>query len=397
MKDSRKTKAQLIAELDGLRQHATQQNREMTIQSALEQVRARALAMQTSADLFSVTAVLHEQMAAVGIEAIATAIEVVDLEGESLQSAAMVGGDLSSPWQTIDLASFRTIPVHVRLLAAYQRGEITYTAQLEGEELSAYWTFWRERLFAVNPEARDREFANRPRVSMTHVFFPRGWIYLELGRVIGEPGEGEYQVVDDDPPTAADLETIKRFADVFDFAYSRFLELKQKEEQNRELTVQNALERVRARALGMRSSDDIGEVTTQLFREFRDLGIPMRRSGIWILDVEPGKGEIWLTEPSGALLKGEPFDTSVMAERRDMARTFEAFKEGERFLYFDYTVAEIVDAVFFFRDRLHMSLEYMGEDAKVIANRLCRVDGASCPAPPPSDPSERISRTRLLR
>jgi signal transduction histidine kinase len=751
VKDSRKTKAQLIAELDGLRQHATQQNREMTIQSALEQVRARALAMQTSADLFSVTAVLHEQMAAVGIEAIATAIEVVDLEGESLQSAAMVGGDLSSPWQTIDLASFRTIPVHVRLLAAYQRGEITYTAQLEGEELSAYWTFWRERLFAVNPEARDREFANRPRVSMTHVFFPRGWIYLELGRVIGEPGEGEYQVVDDDPPTAADLETIKRFADVFDFAYSRFLELKekegqnreltiqnalervraralgmqtsadlngvvwvlleqsravghpvfvvqiglmaghdqaevwgadvfstrqdtshphhfhgapahgedvkaarsrgepwhvgelpaaarsqaawrsqmaatadcpadarawveaaagtlyshrvffkegivayhaprcmddgelidlkrftdvfdfaygrflelrqkedqnreltiqnalervraralgmqtsdelgevsatlldalgdlgfdsfwcsinlfdfdgnefsaavqlagakdlvmgvfplveldvegtkvgsllaafrrqqeyhtwehagtekdahlaywtaavqrtnpdfvlpqrtadadrifefdslfhdgslsiatseavteeeqtvlkrltnvfdfaysrflelkQKEEQNRELTVQNALERVRARALGMRSSDDIGEVTTQLFREFRDLGIPMRRSGIWILDVEPGKGEIWLTEPSGALLKGEPFDTSVMAERRDMARTFEAFKEGERFLYFDYTVAEIVDAVFFFRDRLHMSLEYMGEDAKVIANRL---------------------------
>ena len=48
-------------------------------------------------------------------------------------------------------------------------------------------------------------------------------------------------------------------------------------------------------------------MTTLLFREFNDLGIQVRRSGIWILDVEPGKGEIWLTEPSGVVRKGKVF------------------------------------------------------------------------------------------
>ena len=46
-----------------------------------------------------------------------------------------------------------------------------------------------------------------------------------------------------------DLAVAKRFTDVFDYAYGRFRELEEKEAQNRELTIQNAIERVRAQRM----------------------------------------------------------------------------------------------------------------------------------------------------
>ena len=171
-----------------------------------------------------------------------------------------------------------------------------------------------------------------------------------------------------EPMTEEDIQTSCRFAKVFGFAYDRFLQLKRLEAQNRELQVEAALERVRSRAQGMRSSDDIGEVTTQLFREFNDLGIPVRRSGILILDVEPGKGEIWMTEPSGAIRKEKPFDTSEMDGHPDMARVYEAYKQGEPHFHTELSVAETVDLVFFYRDRLHMALEFADEDPAMIAD-----------------------------
>ena len=195
-----------------------QQNRELTIQNALERVRAQALGMQTSDELYAVCVVLDEQLPALGVRSASTAIEVLDRDAETIQTAAIVSGQ-PSPWQTIALESFRTVPMHCRVLQAYEHGDIAYATQLDGEECREYLRFWRDRMVAVNP---------------------------------GSEAGG--------------------FADVFDFAYGRSLELKQKEDQNRELTIQNALERVRARALGMQSSDELTEVNAVLFEQLRGLG-----------------------------------------------------------------------------------------------------------------------------
>ena len=51
--------------------------------------------------------------------------------------------------------------------------------------------------------------------------------------------------------TREEKDTVNRFAAAFEFAYNRFRELQEKEDQNRELTIQNAIERVRAQAQGM--------------------------------------------------------------------------------------------------------------------------------------------------
>ena len=80
--------------------------------------------------------------------------------------------------------------------------------------------------------------------------------------------------------TDAEMAVLKRFADVFGFAYDRFLELQEKEERNRELEVENALERVRAKALGMQRSDELSEVSETLFDQFDGLGFSIFRLSV---------------------------------------------------------------------------------------------------------------------
>ena len=67
------------------------------------------------------------------------------------------------------------------------------------------------------------------------------------------------------------LAVAMRFTDTFGFAYSRFLELEEKEQRAREAEVEASIERVRARALGMQESADIGEVAKTLFTELDQL------------------------------------------------------------------------------------------------------------------------------
>ena len=59
-----------------------------------------------------------------------------------------------------------------------------------------------------------------------------------------------------------------------------------------ELAMQNALERIRARAQAMRRSDELAEVASLVFREFKELGIELWRSGFWILDTGTDTGEV---------------------------------------------------------------------------------------------------------
>jgi len=257
------------------------QNRELRVQNSLEHIRTRALGMQESDDLYSVTNVLHEQMAAVGIQSIVTSIEVVDRENGMFRTAAMLESVEMTDWEEITMASFQAIRAHNRMLEAYDRGDDVLVTRLEGEECREHQQFWIEKLFESNPEARDLGYPDQSSVSFALFFFSRGWIFLELGSTVGDRGEPGFQLIEGDPLSEEEQGVVKRFAKMFDFAYSRFLELKEKEDQNRELTIQNALEQVRARALGMQESGEIMEVARLNWEVMTGLGFDLLLSSIF--------------------------------------------------------------------------------------------------------------------
>ena len=87
-----------------------------------------------------------------------------------------------------------------------------------------------------------------------------------------------------DPPQE-DLDTLVRFAGVFDLAYRRFEDLKSAERRNRETQIELALERVRSKTMAMHNSDDMANTVVTLFEEVLKLGLDNDiRCGIGILE-----------------------------------------------------------------------------------------------------------------
>jgi len=78
----------------------------------------------------------------------------------------------------------------------------------------------------------------------------------------------------------------KRFAAVFGQTYTRFLDLQKAEAQAREAQIEASLERVRAGAMSMHTSEDLSNTVNIFFRELKTLGIRPIRCGVGQIDAE---------------------------------------------------------------------------------------------------------------
>src|SRR5213075_508256 len=81
-------------------------------------------------------------------------------------------------------------------------------------------------------------------------------------------------------------DVFKRFRNVFEQTYTRFLDLQKAEAQAREAQIEAALERVRSRTMGMQKSHELLEAAALLYNELFKLGIPTLTSGYVLMDEE---------------------------------------------------------------------------------------------------------------
>ena len=262
MKDTTKNKKQLIEELSELR-------RERVVEQALERVRTRVQSMQRSEELSEVAVTLWEEFATLEMKIRRTAISLVDLEndkseiwtttveGEPMQVARFE----AQKWKTAPASGMREI------VAAYARGDRTpQTASFSQDEFAANLRWMSDELGLKFPNY-DRDGV--PDHTVYHaLYFPDGFLVLNtFDQLLPE----------------ADVAIAQRFADVFGFAYDRFVELQRLEGQNRQLEtrareakLEAAAERVRAAAMEMRSADDIHRVVGVVRRELIALGFSER-------------------------------------------------------------------------------------------------------------------------
>ncbi len=68
--------------------------------------------------------------------------------------------------------------------------------------------------------------------------------------------------------------------------------------KNRKIEVENALDKVRAKAMEMRSSAELSETSTILFQQLKELKIDALRTGVGIFDDENTAIELWITSVS---------------------------------------------------------------------------------------------------
>ncbi|PWN05775.1 ATP-binding protein [Rhodohalobacter mucosus] len=265
---------------------AEKQARESRIEAALERIRSRALAMQSSDELKDVANELRTQMGLLGQKNLEVcAIHLYDLHEDHFESwgAMHPPGNDDKILQSMALFPKTGSLIVEEMMDLYASDETDYVLVNEGEKSKQ----WLELMKEHAPEI------------YRHLL--KGLADIAAGKLkafwaMSEFSGGALIMVTYSYPDEDSRNLLRRTARVFGLAYKRFKDLKKAEEQAREAQIENALEKVRSRSLAMQSPDELVDVVQLLREEMGNLGVEeLETSSIFIHDQESDSTQCWFT------------------------------------------------------------------------------------------------------
>jgi signal transduction histidine kinase len=254
-------------------QKAEAQAREAQIEAALERVRSRTMAMQSSSELGNVAAELFAQMNQLVTNLWTCGFVLCERDRDEDEWWLSMDGDFTRGFFLPNVGDY----AHATLYEGWLKGEALRAVQLDGETLQQHYDWLMEiPVSRTIFEEMDAAGLARPDWQKLHAaYFSKGYLVL----ITREPCSEE--------------EIFKRFAQVFDQTYTRFLDLQKAEAQAREAQVNLAVERVRARALAMFKSEEILEVVHKLKDEIMGLDITNVAAATIHLKEPDGMCRVW--------------------------------------------------------------------------------------------------------
>ncbi len=255
-------------------QKAEAQAKEAQIETALERVRSRSLAMQKSEELKEIIKLVYEQLVHLNM---------------NVEHAGFIMDYKERNDMHIWLADQRNIPSEVTIpyfdsphwnsfINAKEKGENFFTNLLSLEEKNKFYNDL-FHLFPVPDEAKEYYFSCAG-LAITTVLLDNVGLYIE--NFSGTPFTDEENSV------------LMRLGKVFQQTYTRFNDLQKAEAQAREAQIELGLERVRARAMAMQNSDELSEMVAILFEELVKLDLILARCIIWIFDTNSLAARMWM-------------------------------------------------------------------------------------------------------
>ncbi|RMA57300.1 ATP-binding protein [Ulvibacter antarcticus] len=238
-------------------QKAEAQTREAKIEASLEKVRNVALTLKKSDDMLDIAQVLYEQLLELGFTKIRNAI--IDIHNEDNETFLDYdySHDMSS---AVTLFSFYGDPViEQQIKKVKSSNDAFFEIELKGKEL--------EELIETrlrNGEKDDPRLRQIEQLTYNLYSFGNGAI-----------GISNFGILDDDQK-----KILKRFRNVFTFAYQRYTDLANAEAQAREAKIEASLEKVRNVALGMKQSDHLLDIVKALYEQLLELGFNDIRNAI---------------------------------------------------------------------------------------------------------------------
>ena len=278
-------------------QKAEAQTKEARIETALERVRAVAMAMKKSDEVINVCEVMYKELQSLGFTNIRNA--QIALKNDSRQSYTIsVYSDNESV--IFGEAHYHSSPIVKDLYQELEQSkDAFYQREFSGKKFND-WRKWREGL---SPFADSRETSA---ASMCFYLYSIG---------IGHIGISTFNAI-----TEIQIEMLKRFKNVFELCYTRYIDVAKAEVQAREAQIELGLERVRARAMAMQHSDELSLLVDTVFKELANLDFALNWCIINIIDEPSLSNMVWAANPEtnkppeSYLMKFEdyPFHHSMM-------------------------------------------------------------------------------------
>src|SRR6056297_2812036 len=210
-------------------------NRELEIEASIERVRAVAMSMNRPEDMLKVCSVISDQLEQLGVEHIRNVQTVIINEDNGTYHNYQYFRPYDK--ESVEISKCDETPVVLEMInRMLESADAFFTTSLSGEELATFRAYRKQENQLPDPLLDETE-------SVDGHFFSigPGGLGITLYRPLNEEG----------------LQIFKRFHNVFSLAYRRFRDIEKAEEQAREVEVELALERVRARTMAMQRSDEL--------------------------------------------------------------------------------------------------------------------------------------------
>jgi len=237
-------------------QAAEERARQLAREGAYERVHAQVLASRTADDLLDVVTLMERELRGLGVRFATCSINIIDEEADEFRQLAATGKDTAPP----DISS---------LDAPFVR------------DVCAHWRRGERFVRKVTPEMIESWSAGGVQETLPSAAIPK--VVVDVPFTYGTLAMKSAEV---DEFSDEEIAILEGFAQVISLAYARYLDFQQLEEQNRRLTVERAVERVRAEALSMRSGDDLLDVVAVMYQELMHIGTERSWCNIYFIDEE---------------------------------------------------------------------------------------------------------------
>ena len=308
------------AKLQKAVQHRTveleNKNRELEIESSLEKVRAEAMGMKKPDDILAICKVMFTALQSLGFSELRnTLINFWDDDSSSLidyDYSDNTGGNKAR-------LTYSSHPVFEQFQKKIKKSKDAFAKLVVKKDQLESWKQRRRE----SGEYEDPRLNNIP--ALYYYFYSIG---------VGAIGISTFSSI-----TEEKLNVLKRFRNVFDFAYRRYADVAQAEAQAREAMIEAALERVRARTMAMQKSDELPEAANLLFLQVQALGIPAWSAGYCIWDEDKKGITLWMSS-EGVL---QPPAKAPLTEDPSFIHMREAYERGENFFVEEIGGEELVE------------------------------------------------------
>jgi len=262
-------------------QKAEVQTREAQIQLALERVRAKSLAMHHSSELQEVANITAQQLHGIGMDINGGVFICINAEVDK-DLPIWASGGMADYVQKV-MVPVLNKPIITAIREAVKKGNSflieTFT---DKEKLELFTHLFKYEPWKNLPSQRKKELLSRKGGFARSVAISR---YTSIS-ITNHNGKDF---------TEDENEILKRFGKVFEQSYIRFLDLQKAEAQTREAQIEAGLERVRANAMAMQSSDELKALIGTVFTELTKLDLALTRCIIWVFEPTTNAARWWMT------------------------------------------------------------------------------------------------------
>jgi|GEM_PF-177360 len=326
-------------------QKAEAQARESQIQLALERVRSRAMAMQTSEELNALIGTVFTELTKLDLVLTRCVIQIYEGNEKGVRWLMANSETPSTPMSFF--VKYADMPFFNEHLKGWHNRSLKWQYCLEGEnKIETDGFLFNETELSLLPDFVIEGMKSPDRVYLNASFNNFG--NLTLATL--EPLSEEH------------FDILLRFAKVFDLTYTRFNDLQKAEAQARESQIQLALERVRARTMAMQKSDELAETASVLFQQMNVLGNTPERLNIGVINEEKGFIETWATEQGGNQIN-HSFNARL-DEPTTIAKMYEGWKAKKTSMVVDISGKELKQWIHYLQDELKMPV-----NEEILQNR----------------------------